>query len=187
MTPTMEGTGSRVLSRNLGSPVVADVDAVLAAVEDNGAPQAIVEDITNPPQPRNITATTDGKAEDVKAIQVKVTGTNVAGEVITETLPPFTVNTKGTVVGSKAFATVTKVEIPAHDGEEATTSIGFGEKLGLGVKLSRNSVLRAFLGGALEATAPTVAVSASALESNTVDLNSALNGTEVLVDYYQTA
>lgn len=188
MTPTIEDSSSRVLQLDLGTPAAGAVDDVLAAVEDNGEAQSIVAGITNPPEPRNVTATADGKAEDIKAVQVKVTGTNAAGEVITETLPAFTVNTKGTVVGSKAFATVTKVEIPAHDGEEATTSIGLGDKLGLGVKLDRNTILKAFLGGVLEGTAPTVAVSAAALESNTADLNSALDGeSEVVLDYYQTA
>lgn len=187
MTPIIEGSGSRVLSLSLGAPAAGEVDDVLAAVEDEGEAQAITEGITDPPEPRNVTATAGGTEGDIKAVQVKVTGTNAAGAVITETLPAFTVNTAGTVQGSKAFATVTKVEIPAHDGEGATTSVGLGDKLGLGILLKRNSIIKAFLGGALEGTAPTVAVSESAIESNTADLDSALDGeAEVVLDYYQT-
>lgn len=163
----------------------ADTNGILAAVTDNGAQQVITTGITQPSVARNITATAGGTDTDVKAIQVIVAGTNEAGESITETLPAFTVNTLGSVTGSKAFKTVTSITIPAHDGTGATTEIGFGEKLGLPHKLTHNTVLFAFLGNTKEGTAPTVAVSSSALESNTVDLNSSLNGT--VVDVYYVA
>lgn len=162
--------------------VAADTDGVHAAVTDNSAEQTITTNITNPGVPRNVTATAGGTAGDIKAIQVVVTGTNYADEVITETLPVFTVDTAGSVVGSKAFKTITSITIPAHDGNGATTAIGFGDKLGLPFLLSHNTVLAAYLGNTKEGTAPTVAVSASALESNTIDLNSALDGS--IVDAY---
>jgi hypothetical protein len=60
-----------------------------------------------------------------------------------------------------------------------TVSIGWGDKLGLPIKLPRDTVLRTFLNNSLESTAPTVATSATAIESNTIDLNSALNGSAV--------
>ncbi len=154
----------------------ADTDAVHAAVTDTGAEVDVTTAITNPPAARNITATAGGTAGDIKAIQVIIEGTNIADEVITETLPAFTVDTAGSVVGSKAFKTVTSITIPAHDGTGATTAIGFGDKLGLPYELSHNTVLFAFLNNTKEGTAPTVAVSATALESNTIDLNSALDG-----------
>lgn len=179
----IEGAQRRANSRSLGSPALGAATAVHAAVTDNGAPQVITTGITNPPTPRNVTATAGGTAGDIGAIQVIIAGTNAEGVAITETLPAFTVDTAGIVVGNKAFATVTSITIPAHDGTGATTAIGTGAKLGLGERLSRNTVRAAYLGGVLEGTAPTVAVSSSALESNTVQLNSALNGTAVLVDY----
>lgn len=162
--------------------VVAAPAGVLAAVTSTASPSVITTGFTQPAWPRALTATAGGTATDIKAIQVVVEGTNFADEVITETLPAFTVDTAGTVQGNKAFKTITKVTIPAHDGTGATTSIGFNEKLGLPYKLSRNSVLNAYRNGAREGTAPTVTVSASALESNTVDLNSVLNGTAVVVE-----
>lgn len=181
-----DGTGTRIISKSLGSPAAPDVDIVLAAVTDDGGEQVVTTGIANPDVPRALTATAGGTAGDIKAIQVTVTGTNADGGVISEDLPAFTVNTAGSVTGSKAFATVTSVTIPAHDGTGATTSIGTSDKLGLGAHLARNTVIAAYLGGTKEGTAPTVAVSSSALESNTVDLNSATNGTEVIVDYYQS-
>lgn len=182
----IEGARRNRYQQSLGSPAVGATTAVHAAVTDNGSPQTITTGITSPAVPRNITATAGGTAGDIKAIQVVVNGTNAAGDTITETLPAFTVDTAGTVVGNKAFATVTSVVIPAHDGTGATTAIGTGAKLGLGVYLTRNSVGNAYLNGVKEGTAPTVAASASALESNTVTLNSALNGTAVVVDYEES-
>lgn len=165
------------------SATVASTTGIHAAVTDNGAQQVVTTGITQPSVPRNITATAGGTAGDIKAIQVIVAGTNYADEAITETLPAFTVNTAGTVTGSKAFKTVTSITIPAHDDVGATTAIGFGEKLGLPDKLPTNTVLLASLGGTKEGTAPTVTTSTTALESNTVDLNSALNSSEVAIFY----
>lgn len=138
--------------------------------------------ITNPSVPRNLTATAGGTATDIKAVQVIVTGTNYANEVITETLPAFTVDTAGNVTGSKAFKTITSIAIPAMDGAGATVAIGFGEKLGLPYKLAHNTVLKTYLDNAAEATAPTVTVSTTAIENNTIDLNTALSSK--VVDAY---
>ena len=181
---TIDGARQRVNSKSLGSPALGTTTAVHAAVTDNGAEQVVTTAITNPPTPRNVTATAGGTAGDIKAIQVIVAGTNAEGVSITETLPAFTVNTAGTVTGSKAFATVTSITIPAHDGTGATTAVGLGAKLGLGERLSLDTVVAAHLNGTRESTRPTVAVSSSALESNTVTLNSALDGSAVVVDYY---
>lgn len=170
-------------SRSLGSPALGTTTAVRAAVADNGSQQVITTGITNPDVPRNVTATSGGTAGDIKAIQVIVNGTDANGTAITETLPAFTENTAGTVVGNKAFATVTSITIPAHDGTGATTAVGRGAKLGLPEALPRNTVQAAYLNGVREGTAPTVATSASSLSNNTVQLNSALNGAEVTVDY----
>lgn len=182
----IKGAVSRVERLDLGSPAATSATAVHAAITDTGSPQTVTSAITNPPTPRNITATAGGTAADIKAIQVVVHGTNLSGDVISETLPVFTVNTAGTVVGSKSFATVTSVVIPAHDGTSATTSFGLGSKLGLGVMLSTDSVVNSYLNGAREATRSTVAVSSSAIESNTITLNSSLDGNAVLVDYYNS-
>lgn len=181
-----DGTGTRIISKSLGSPAAASTTAVHAAVTDNGSEQTVSSGFTDPDVPRCITATAGGTGADVKAIQVTVNGTDADGATITEDLPAFTVNTPGTVTGSKAFATVTSVVIPAHDGTGATTAIGTSDKLGLGAHLARNTVLAAYFGGTKEGTAPTVATSATVLSSNTVDLNSALDGSAVIVDYYQS-
>ena len=182
--PISEGSRQRVHSKSLGSPALGTTTAVKTAVTDTGVQQVITTGITNPPTPRNITATSGGTAASIKAIQVTVAGTDAEGVAISEVLPIFTVDTATTVVGSKAFATVTSITIPAHDATSATTAIGLGAKLGIGERLSLDTVVAAHLNGTREATRPTVVVSSSALESNTVTLSSALAGTAVVVDYY---
>jgi len=60
-------------------------------------------------------------------------------------------------------------------------SVGWNDKLGLPYQLTRNTIIPGltFLDNTREATEPTVTVSATALESNAIDLNSALDGTAV--------
>lgn len=181
----MPGSELDIYSLALGSPALGTTTAVHAAVTDNGAPQVITTAITNPAVARNITATAGGTNTDIKAISVIVAGTDIEGNAISETLPAFTVDTAGTVVGNKAFKTVTSITIPAHDGTGATTAIGTGAKLGLPDRLpGRNTVLGAFLAGVREATAPTVVADATNISGNTVQLASALNGGAVVLDYY---
>ena len=58
-------------------------------------------------------------------------------------------------------------------------SIGWNDVLGLPYKLAHNTVIAAYLDNTLETTAPAVVTSATAIESNTVDLHSALDGSAV--------
>ena len=158
------------------TPVAAAAAGVHAAVVDTGAPVTVTTGLTSPATPRNITATAGGTAADVKAIAVVITGTDWSDAVLIETLPVFTVNTTGIVVGSKAFKTVTSVEIPAHDGVLATTAIGFGSKLGLPALLTFDTVLETAYASTREATPPTVAADPVNISGNTVLLATALAG-----------
>lgn len=182
------GSGQVIQSQSVGSPAVGSTTAIHAAtaVLASGGPQVISTSITNPDVPRNVTATAGGTAGDVKDVQVTVTGTDINGNTISEDLPAFTVDTTGTVTGSKAFKTVTSYSVPAMDGTGATVAIGTGAKLGLNTRLSRNSVLAAYLNGVKETTAPTVAFDSTNISGNTATLNSALNGSAVVVDFYDS-
>lgn len=174
--PAHDGTGA--------TTAVADANGktILSAWTDKGVDSVIkTATITNPAVPRNITATSGGTAGDINDIQAIIAGTARDGSAITETLPIFTENSGTTVVGSKAFATVSYIDLPIHDGTGATTAFGTGAKLGLPYKLTYDTLLAAFLAGVREGTRPTVAVSATAMESNTVTLSTTLNGTAVIV------
>ena len=149
---------------------------VHAAITGSATAETVVDDeITNPPCPRNLTVTPGGTTADVAAGDVVIAGTNEADETISETFT-FLANATDAVVGAKAFKTVTSITIHQQDGAAATFAIGYGDKLGLGYLLAHNTVLAAFLNNVKESTAPTVAVSETVLESNTIDLNSALDG-----------
>lgn len=174
---------TRKLSLTAAEAAAADTNAVHAAVTDTGEEVEVTTGITNPPYPRNITATSGGTATDIGAVQVIIEGTNFLDEVISETLPIFTANSATTVVGAKAFKTVTSITIPAHDGLAATTEIGFGDKLGVPDYLDGNTVLYATLDNVKEGTPPTVVADPDEIEKNTVDLSSALNGTTVDIVY----
>lgn len=156
-------------------PAATSTTYVHAAVTDNGAPQTITTGITNPDVPRALTVTFGGTAGDIKAITVTVTGTDYDDAEITEDFLA-TVDTAGTVQGSKAFKTVTSIYIPAHDGTGATTAVGINDKLGFKKCLQGNTVYLITCDGVYETTRPTVATSASVLASNTIDPNTALNG-----------
>jgi hypothetical protein len=173
----------RRLSLNAAQAVAAAAAGVHAAVTDTGEEVVVTTAITNPPYPRNITATAGGTAGDIGAIQVTIDGLDAGGNAITEDLPAFTVDTAGIVAGALAFASVTSITIPAHDGTGATTAIGFGDIIGLPERLPANTVLFAAKDGVREATPPTVVVDATDLKANTVDLSSALDGDPIDIWY----
>jgi hypothetical protein len=177
------GSAANLFSRPLGSPALGTSTAVHAAVADTGATQTITTSITQPDVPRNITATPGGTTGNVTAVQCTITGTDVNGNVITETLPAFSAGAGTAVTGSKAFATVTSISQPAC-GTGVTISYGRGSKLGLPDVLPRDTILNAYLNGVREGTRPTVTTDSSNVCNNTVTLNSALAGTPVIVDYY---
>jgi hypothetical protein len=178
--PAHDGTGATT-SIGVDGAGVADV---LAAFTDLGVASVFkTATIANPAVPRSVTATAGGTNTDVKAIQAIVRGLDENGAAISETMPVFTVNTTGDVLGSKAFKSITTIDLPVHDGTGATTSFGTGAKLGVGRALARDTILRAYLDNVKEATAPTVVSSASAVSGNTFQLASALNAVDVTVYY----
>lgn len=148
--------------------------AVLPVTTQTGVAQQITAGITSPAIPRSIRV----KGNAVGNVgNVVITGTNFNGTQITETIA---LNGATAVEGSKAFKTVTRIDLPiqTHAGTD-TVSVGFGNKLGLPYLLPRNTVRAAYLNNVKEATDPTVTISNTALESNTVLLSSSLSGTQV--------
>lgn len=151
--------------------------AVHAAIPLTNATQQITTGITNPAVPRSIIV--KGNQAGV-AGNVVIHGTNYADAVITETIA---LNGATAVEGNKAFKAVTQIDLPVEvNAGTDTVSIGRGEKLGLPYKLAHNTVFATYKDNTLEGTAPTVTVSATDIESNTIDLNSALNSK--VVDVY---
>lgn len=150
---------------------LAAVAAVHAAYTLDVADRKLVTtNITNPTVARNLTVT--GNQAGV-AGDVEITGTNMAGEVITETI---TAANATTVVGNKAFKTVTSIEFPIQVGAGDTISVGTGAKLGIPYKLFfTGNILQSYLAGAAEVLAASTA-SSTAVEDNTFTCTNALDG-----------
>lgn len=91
--------------------------------------------------PRNLTFTTAGGTPADAPANAVITGKDVDGKVITETVALS--QTAATVQGVKAFASVTSVAYEAAEGAGATISIGYGSKFGLRAKLKARGGLAA--------------------------------------------
>ena len=182
----MKIAGSQVRIRTFEAAAIAlggdaDVlaDTALVAADDT---EVLAVDLDGQPDvARNVTV----KGNDANVTgDVVVTGTDLDGGTATETIA---LNGATLVAGDSAFATITSVTLPPYDtANTERVRIGLGAKIGLPVRLSRDTVIAAFLDGAREGTRPTVATSIDALSANTVTLDSALDGSGVLVDFYET-
>ena len=165
----------------IDNAALASTTAVHASAVCGIAETTISTAITNPVTPRVLTLTSGGTAGDIKAVQAVINGTNMADEVISETMPVFTVDTATTVTGLKAFKTVTSIVVPAMDGAAAEVAVGTGPALGVPYKMAyATDVLKCYFAGAVEALAAQT-VSATVLESNTVTTTTALDGVKDLV------
>jgi len=159
------------------SATAAGAANVLAATALTTAAQDITTGITQPKTPRVLSIT--GSATTAVGAVV-ITGTDAAGAALSETL---TSTGAATVVGTKAFATVTKITLPALAGADGETiSVGLAGAFGIPYKLSHDTVIKILNGG----TATTVAsssFSATVLASNYIVPTSALDPTKQ-VDVY---
>jgi hypothetical protein len=163
------------------NPVAATAANVLAATALAVGATTVTTGLTNPDFPRNLSIT--GGAGGM-AGNVVITGTNIRGTVITETIA---LSGTSTVVGNKAFATVTSVALPGYTNNTSdTVSVGVGVKLGLERELVADLVLGTSVNGTWETTRPTVAQSTSLIESNTLTTNTAPNGSKAIICAYIT-
>ena len=107
---------------------------------------------------------------------VKIYGTDIAGDAITDTIA---LNDAASVDGVKAFATVTKVDYPARVTAGDTVEIGFTKAVGLPWKLPRvTRLLEKTLDGS--ADTGTVTYDATDLAKNIYVPSGTPNGTKKL-------
>ena len=146
-----------------------------AITMQDGVAQTVITGITQPKCPRCLSVT--GGHADCVGI-VTITGKNINGDVITESI---TQNGVGKVLGAKAFKSVTSLAIPARSSANVpTVTIGDSDILGLPLMLTATTdVLTCSVNGTLETVAG-VSVSSTVICSNTVDPTSALAGTIVI-------
>jgi hypothetical protein len=134
------------------TPVVGDNVRTHAAVLLTTGVQQISTAITNPDYPRNLTIKgNDGNV----AGNVVITGTDVLNAALTETIA---LNGASAVVGTKAFRTVTNIQLPVYNtaGTESV-SVGVGVKIGFPVRIYNiNQKLYTNFDGAIDAGTVTV-------------------------------
>ena len=165
----------------LGSPVAPDDDFFVAAATAMKVGAYTLLNTTLAVA-RNITVTHTATSTVDTLGTIDIVGTDIAGNALTESITPL----NGTVAsGAKAFKTITSITGAGwvvNTGADVI-KVGFGDKLGLPDKLPYDTVTQAYFGGVRESTRATVAVSATVLGSNTIDLNSASDGSAIVVDY----
>lgn len=162
------------LSLSAAQSVAADPDGLLDGTALTTGAKTVTTFLNPIPYPRNLTIV----ASATQTGDCVITGTNIADKVITETIK-FTSDTPA--VGTKAFKTVTSIVLPAKAGTE-NVDIGWGDVLGLPFLLTQRPLLWATDDGVIEATAPTLTVDADEIEKNTIDLNTAMDGS--VIDIY---
>jgi len=159
--------------------VALDADGVMTSQHGATSKKTITEGLISPAIPRALEVVVGGTAADAKASsKVTVYGMNIADKEISEEFT-LTGDTTETLAGSKAFKTVTKVEIGAQDGTGVTFTVGWINKLGLPFAFAEKPIVFALLDGTRETTDPTLAIDSDEVEKNTLTLNSSLNGKQV--------
>jgi hypothetical protein len=158
--------------------VASDDDALLESMGLVAEP-AVQEVFLAQPHGRVITV--KGNQASV-AGNVLVTGTNLKGGVITESIA---LNGVAVVVGTKAFDTVTSVTLPALAQAGDAVAIGIGEGIGLIGCIPKNTIFVLLNGGVATTVKAGSTFSADKLEENVVILTEALKGAVVDI-YYLT-
>ena len=138
--------------------------------------------LLQPDVPRNLVITIGGTAANVPTGNIVVTGKNVEGATITENFA-LTLDTLTTITGVKAFKSITSIAAPLADGTGVTVAVGFGAKLGIGLRniasMPIKVLVRAATGNPPTETLEDPAASnfsATLVENNTVTTTTAQDG-----------
>jgi hypothetical protein len=159
---------------SLGTPTLADNNYFLISTVMLATAYTLDETtlpVGDPPRNVIITHTTDTTTDTLG--NAVVTGTDYNDEVITETL---TVAADSTVVGTKAFKTITSVVTASWvqaGGVSDTIEVGFDTLLGLARKLSAASQVFMTTVAGVTVLPSAIAVDADVISENTVDLSGA--------------
>ena len=172
----------RPVGYEAGQPVVADVDRIVTSTVMIVGAYTVANATPAGGGAMNVTCTVTQDTEDDTEGTLDIVGTDIDDQVLTETLTPLI---GSTIQGTRAFKTVTSVTGVGWvtGGNDDTITVGFGELIGLPDYMTHDTVLFALLNNVREGTHPTVTSSETVLALNTVDLNSALAGTVVVIYY----
>lgn len=168
---------------NLGAPAVADADGILDDESATDSPaEYTADDFVGTfngtlDVPRNLVATGTAGSNHV----VTITGTDEYGAPLVEAL---TLNGTNAIAGKKAFKTVVSVAVAAGAAGD-TFDLGWGDVLGLPVKLPGTGLVIAEMQDGAKATAGTLVAASSATATaatgdvrGTYDPNAACDGSK---------
>ena len=166
----------------MGQPIVATVDRIVASVDWADGTLVIA---AQPDVPRNVTCTLTDANNSVTGL-LTITGKNVKGETITETMAPDGAGGGKTLTGTKIFASITSCVISGTAGALAGTDvlvIGVGTVIGLPFDiLATAAVQHVYLGGVrIAAPVLTAGVNLSGIDVSA----GTYNGTKVLMAVVQ--
>jgi len=156
-------------------PLALSTTRLTTAQATSAAITTVTTFTAQPDFARQITILPGGTTADVKAGDYVITGTNIRGEVISDTLV-FADNATVAQTSIKAFKTVTSIVYPVQDGTAATFAVGINDALGLDRSMNANEVILVTVSaGTFETTRPTVTFHATDVSRNTIDPNTALD------------
>jgi len=137
--------------------------------------------------PRNILITTAGVTPADAPATAVITGLDVNGDVLTESIA--VAQTATTAAGTKCFAKVTSIALTAGDGTAATLKFGTGAVVGLARKVKSRTgaaaVITEWMDGAAVGTAGVFGLPATNLPNGGYTPNTAPNGTHDYCLYYE--
>lgn len=162
------------------APLAAAAATIHALVNSNAV---ITTGITQPDFPRLLSIVGGGSGHSA-AGTVTINGTDIRGNVIAETL---TLNGNTTVPSTKAFASVTNIDMTAVTGNDVnnTVSVGISAKLGIGRVCTTDSVIFGTVNNTKEATVPII-TSNTDIAKNVVSFNTVPDGSKNFVLVYET-
>lgn len=170
-----------VIKQTLGAPVVADPDRIVTAVDWGDGTLTIA---AQPDVPRNVTVALTDANNSITDGTMTITGTNIHGTVVTETVT-FT-QAKAGFTGSRIFAVISSVEIADTDGTVGAgvdqLTVGIGNVIGLPSPISASAAVKHVYLGGTRVASPTIAT--GAINSGVNVAAATYNGSKALDVYY---
>lgn len=149
---------------DFGKPKALDADGILVDTAiDATDPTIVTTFVAQPDIARGLTFTPSASAD---AGNILVEGTDIAGNVITESIATSTTNA---VVSVYAYKTVTKITFPKDDNATLVWDTGWGDKLGIPLKGATKPLALEYDDGVLQTTVGTLTVDATTLAKNMYD------------------
>ncbi len=128
------------------APIAASTTNILAATTcANGSTTTLTTFLAQPDFARNIQVTVALGGGNPLAGDVVITGTDINGQALTETIA---VTTAATYQSTKAFKTISSIVIPARAQASDTVAVGVGAKFGLPEIFFGDTILRSAVSGA---------------------------------------